>query len=615
MSADHTRAPTPAPKALPAQQWRDLWPTLQLVWRAHPRQSIYFALSTLLSSALPAATLYISKLLLDGVTLAVQGQESYADLLVLLGYQVGVVVAGSLLSALQNSSRELLSDSLQQRITALILQKASNLEVEHFEDADTYDQLQQAYREVGARPVQVATQLVGLAGSLITLLSVGSLMARLGWAVVPLILLSALPGVWVSNHYGVENYRRLRRQTHDARVQNYLGSILTSDVLVKEVRLFGMEPYLLSRWHSYYRSFRATLEDMVRRRSAMNLLASLFSALMVALASALVLRRAAAGAMTVGDFSLFALGIAQIQSTVGGLLGAFSSVFQNLLYMRNLFQFLELPSRDLSAGQVWQGDIHTIEFQDVAFRYPLTERDVLRGLSFVMQKGEALALVGENGAGKTTVVKLLTRLFEPTAGRILLNGQDAALFSPRSVQHEMSIIFQDFGEYQLSVAENIALADIDRLEDTDALHQALDQAGAGDFVSELPQGLKTPLGRLFQGGRQLSGGQWQRLGLARLYFRPASVLIFDEPTAALDARAEYETIAALRQQTHERMVLLISHRFSTIRLADQIIVLEDGQATEQGSHEELMQRAGRYATLYNLQAAGYQDRGYDETVR
>lgn len=587
-----------------ARRSRDLWHTLRLVWQASPRHSFTYALTTLLGSALPAANLYVGKLLLDGVAQATQGGASYSALLSLLGVQVALVVAGSLISTVQNASQQLLGDSLQHSVSRRILDKASGLSVEAFENAETYDKLQQAYREVGSRPLGVATQLVGLAGAAVTLVSVGALMAQLGAWVLPLVLLASLPGVWVSNKFGVENYRMLRWQTHDARVQNYLGGLLTSDQLVKEVRLFGFEPYLLGRWREYYLGFRRQLEGIIRRRSAWGFAASLASALLIGLASALILRRAAAGEITVGDFSIFVLGIAQVQGTVAGLLNGVSGIYQNLLYMRNLFDFLELPDRDLDAGEEWRGNIDSIEFQEVGFRYPLTERDVLRGVNFTVRRGEALALVGENGAGKTTVVKLLTRLFEPTSGRILLNGQDARRFSPRSVQREMSIIFQDFGQYQMSARENVAIAEVGRLSDSAGVERAVEQAGAA-YVDELPQGLDTPLGRLFQGGRQLSGGQWQRLALARLYFREASVLVFDEPTAALDARAEFETIEALREQAGSRITLLISHRFSTVRLADQIILLDGGVVREAGSHAELIALGGQYAALYTLQARGY----------
>lgn len=563
-----------------------------------------FSITSLLSSTTPAANLYIGKLLLDGVARATQGGANFNMLLTLLSVQVGLTVLGSLLSTLQTTSQQLLGDSLQHQVGRQILDKAASMSVEAFENAETYDRLQQAYREVGSRPLGVATQLIGLAGGVVTLVSIGALMAHLGFWILPLVLLASLPGVWVSNRFGVENYRMLRWQTHDARVQNYLGSLLTSDTLVKEVRLFGFEPFLLKRWQEYYLGFRRQLESIIRRRSAWGFASAVLSAVLIGLASAIILQRAAGGLISVGDYGVFILGIGQVQSTVANILGGLSGIYQNLLYMRNLFEFLELQDRDLDAGETWTDEIHTIEFQNVGFRYPLTQQDVLSNMSFTVRQGEALALVGENGAGKTTTVKLLTRLFEPSSGRILLNGQDAKQYSPRSVQHQMSIIFQDFGEYQMSARENIALSEIDRIADTNNVENAVKKAGA-NYLHDLPQGLDTPLGRLFQGGRQLSGGQWQRLALARLYFKKASVLVFDEPTAALDARAEFETMTALRAHAGKRITFLISHRFSTVRLADQIIVLDSGEIQEKGTHEELLSLKGRYAALYQLQASGY----------
>jgi ATP-binding cassette, subfamily B, bacterial len=478
--------------------------------------------------------------------------------------------------------------------------------LERFENPETYDAMLNATAEVGTRPLGVATQLIGLVQAVIVLLSIGALLAQLGWIVVPLVLLAVVPGVIVSNRFGFENYRMIRRRAPDARAQNYLSQVLLLEDYVKEVRIFGFEPYLLERWQAYYRKFRAQLVPMIVHRGAWSVAASLVSAALLAVATLQVLARAAQGLITVGDFSLFVGGIAQVQSQFSTLLAGFSGIYQSLLYMHNLFSFLELPARDLDAGEVWTGAIDTIEFQDVAFRYPLTTKDVLKGVSFKIHKGNALALVGENGAGKTTVVKLLTRLYEPTAGRILLNGLEASRFSPRSVQKEMSIIFQDYGRYQMTARENIAMSDLSGLQNDAALETAGARAGANEFVSELPKGLDTMLGRMFEGGRQLSGGQWQRLALSRLYFRDASVIVFDEPTAALDAQAEFEAIQALREQVHDRIAVLISHRFSTVRLADHIVVLEDGRITEAGSHEALLETGGTYSSLFRLQARGYQ---------
>mgnify|MGYP002621018051 CR=1 FL=1 len=602
------------PRVTPAPGWRvharDLRATLALVWATDPRQTTLIAGLSLVQAFLPAASLWIAKLLLDAVAQAVTGgfageAEAFARLAGLLALQVAIGALGSALGTLQTATQDLLGDALQHAISRRILDKAAGLELERFEDAETYDRLQNAYREVGSRPLGVFTQVIGLGQAVITLGSVSALMAQLGWAVVPLVLLASVPGVLVTRRFGTLDYRRLRRQAADARVQNYLGRLLTSDEAVKEVRLFGFERYLLERWRAYYLRFRAELVSLIRRRSGWGLAASLASSALIALATLSVLRRAAQGALTVGDFGLFVQGIGQLQRQFSTLLQGGTAVQQHLLYMRNLFDFLELPARDLDDGEAWAGPIERIEFDDVSFRYPLTDRDVLRGVSFVVERGTSLALVGANGAGKTTLVKLLTRLYEPTRGRILLNGLDARRFSPRSVQREMSGIFQDFGQYQMTVRENVALG-LNSEVMLDPLVVAAQRAGADGFIAQLPAQYENMLGRWFEGGQNLSGGQWQRIALARLYFRDGSVLIFDEPTAALDANAEFEVIESLRAQSRDRITVIISHRFSTVRLADHIIVLENGVISEAGDHATLLAEGGTYAQMFNLQARGYQ---------
>ena len=615
---DHAspRPPRPEPviplRARTRQLASDLTATVRLVWSASPRLLALILFLSVLLALVPAASLWVGKLLIDDVARAIAGgfqnvESAYERLATLLALQVGIAIASSLLQTVYGASRELLGDTLQNRISLRILNKAAALDVESFENAETYDALRNAYNEVGSRPLGVMFQIIGIAQALITLASIGSLMARLGWHVLPIVLLASIPGVIVSSRFGAEGYRIMRRRATDARHQNYLGSLLTSDTLVKEVRLFGFERYLLEGWQDYYTKFRAQFVSMLRRRSLWGLAATLGSAILIAVATLSVLRRAAQGSITVGDFSLFVGGIVQIQSQFTMLLNSVTGIYESLLYMRNLFEFLELPSRNLDEGEVWRGPINVIEFQRVSFRYPLTDRDVLSDVSFSVSTGQALALVGENGAGKSTVVKLVSRLFEPTEGRILLNGMDASRFSPRSVQREMSIIFQDYGQYQMTARENIGLSRTDKLADHAAIQIAGEKSGAVEIVNDLPERYETMLGRLFPGGRQLSGGQWQRLALARLYFRPASVQIFDEPTAALDAIAEAAMIDRLREHGRERITLLISHRFSTVRLAERIVVLHEGGVVESGSHQELLAQHGVYAKLFALQARGYQE--------
>jgi ATP-binding cassette, subfamily B, bacterial len=606
------KAPAPGIplKVRATQMFADLAATARLVWETSPGLFSLILFLSLILALVPAAALWVSKLLIDAVAQAIRGgfpnqQVAYRQLALLLGLQVAIGATAALLQSIYGASRELLGDTLQNRISLRILEKASALDVESFENAETYDALRNAYNEVGSRPLGVMFQMIGVGQALITLASIGSLMSKLGAQVMPIVLVASVPGVIVSSKFGAEGYRMIRRRATDARHQNYLGALLTSDTLVKEVRLFGFERYLLDGWQRYYQSFRAQFVGLLKRRSAWGLVASLTSSLLIAFATLSVLRRAAQGTITVGDFSLFVGGIVLVQNQFSNLLSSVTGIYESLLYMRNLFEFLELPSRDLDAGEPWRGPINSIEFQHVSFRYPLTERDVLADVSFRINRGQALALVGENGAGKTTVVKLLTRLFEPTAGTILLNGLDAARFSPRSVQREMSIIFQDYGQYQMTARENIGLSRTDAIADDEAVEGAGEKSGAAEVVNDLPERYETMLGRLFPGGRQLSGGQWQRLALGRLYFRPASVQIFDEPTAALDAVAEAAMIDRLRAHGIERITLLISHRFSTVRMADGIVVLHAGAVVESGSHEELLELHGIYATLFNLQARGY----------
>lgn len=591
---------------------RDLRSTFDLVWSTDARRTALVAGTSLVQSVLPAATLWISKLLLDAVVLAVGGgfaspAEAFGRLAGLLAAQVGVGALGSLASTVQGAAQELLGDGVQHAMSARILTKASTLDLPAFEDPDTYDHLQNAYREVGRRPLSVFTTIVGLVQAVITLGSVSALMAQLGWAVVPLVLLASVPAVIVTNRFGTANYRMLRRRAADARVQNYLGRLLTSDEAVKEVRLFGFEGYLLERWRAYYRRFRAEFESLVRRRSAWGLAASTVSSILIAVATLSVLRRASQGALTVGDFGLFVQGIGQLQRQFSVLLQGVAGVQQDLLYMRNLFEFVELPARDLDAGETWNGPIERIDVENLRFRYPLTDVDVLKNVSFTVHRGEALALVGVNGAGKTTLVKLLTRLYEPSGGRILLNGLDAARFSSRSVQREIATVFQDFGEYQMTVHENVAIGRGVETTGEDEVRAAAERAGAAEFVDQLPAGFRQMLGRWFEGGMQLSGGQWQRLALARLYVRGGSVLVFDEPTAALDAAAEFEVVEGLRRQAQDRIAIVVSHRFSTVRTADRIVVLVDGAIAEVGNHAQLVALGGTYATLYALQAQGYRD--------
>lgn len=592
--------------------WRvlfgDFTRTMALVWQAGKLDALLIMVISVLQALMPAARLWISKLLLDAVADAIAGRlgepgPAFQHMVGLLGLQIALTLVSNFLSTIQGSRRELFGHRLQNQIAERILRKATRLSLGQFENPASYDKLQNAYREVGSRPLGVFTQVITLGQAIITLVSVSALMFQLGPLIVPLVLLASIPGVIVSSKFGAANYRMLRWQAADARAQSYIGSLLTNDASVKEVRLFGFGEFLIGKWLEYYGKFRQQLVSLVKRRTAWDFGASILSTVMIGGATALVLLRAAAGRMSVGDFGLFIQGIGQLQGQFGNLLSGFSGIYQNLLYMRNLYEFLELEPDAGMDGETWSGQIHTIEFDEVYFRYPLTERDVLKGVSFSVRRGEMLALVGENGAGKSTVVKLLTGLYRPTSGRILFNGIDIAGYSTESLMTEMSAIFQDFGQYQMTVEENIALQHQGEGVSTEP---AARSAGAHEFISRLPESYHNMLGRWFEGGVQLSGGQWQRIALARLYFHGGSVLVFDEPTSALDADAEYEVIETLRAAAAERITLVVSHRFSTVRLANHIVVIDGGVVSEAGSHEQLMEIPnGTYHRMFSKQARGY----------
>lgn len=581
---------------------------MALVWQAGKLDALLIMVISVLQALMPAARLWISKLLLDAVADAIAGRlgepgPAFQHMVGLLGLQIALTLVSNFLSTIQGSRRELFGHRLQNQIAERILRKATRLSLGQFENPASYDKLQNAYREVGSRPLGVFTQVITLGQAIITLVSVSALMFQLGPLIVPLVLLASIPGVIVSSKFGAANYRMLRWQAADARAQSYIGSLLTNDASVKEVRLFGFGEFLIGKWLEYYGKFRQQLVSLVKRRTAWDFGASILSTVMIGGATALVLLRAAAGRMSVGDFGLFIQGIGQLQGQFGNLLSGFSGIYQNLLYMRNLYEFLELEPDAGMDGETWSGQIHTIEFDEVYFRYPLTERDVLKGVSFSVRRGEMLALVGENGAGKSTVVKLLTGLYRPTSGRILFNGIDIAGYSTESLMTEMSAIFQDFGQYQMTVEENIALQHQGEGVSTEP---AARSAGAHEFISRLPESYHNMLGRWFEGGVQLSGGQWQRIALARLYFHGGSVLVFDEPTSALDADAEYEVIETLRAAAAERITLVVSHRFSTVRLANHIVVIDGGVVSEAGSHEQLMEIPnGTYHRMFSKQARGY----------
>lgn len=588
----------------------DLSRTIRLVWQAHPTYALTLAGLTIVQGFLPAAQLWVWKLLFDAAAGVMQTNTQVTDtfwrLGGLVGVQAGFYVLSALFGTLQGTVRQLLGELLQHQISLRILKKANTLELAFFENAQFYDRLQNAHREAGYRPLEIVSQILSLGQSVITLSSMTLLLVRLHWAILPLILITLLPILLVQNRYGYANYWMLRQRAPEMRKQQYVGSLLTADWVIKEIRSFRVENYLLGIFKSLFAKFFGQTRTLIIRQGVAGLLASIVSILGWLAAIGYVIFRVAQRSITIGDLALYTQAVSQTQGQLRSILGGLSSLYSNTLFIRNLFEFLAQPARDLSDGRIWTEPICEIEFRNVSFCYPGTERSVLQNVSFTVRHGQLLALIGKNGAGKTTLIKLLCRLYEPTSGKILINGKDVSDYSPRSMQEYIAVIFQDYGHYHFTAQENIGLGRTALMDNLDAIEIAARRSGVHPVIDALPDGYQSMLGRWFERGHELSTGEWQKIALARAYLRNGSVAILDEPTAALDAEAEYGVFKELSQWTRNRITILVSHRFSTVRMADYILVLNQGRIVEAGSHEELMKKNGQYAHLFRLQAQGYQ---------
>ena len=598
--------------------------TLALVWRASRSVTLSLGGLTIASAALPLGVAWAGKAIVDAV---VAGERDSAVQWVLV--ELGLVALLSLAARGLGLARSLLGARLAVDVNVAILEKALTLSLRHFEDTEFYDQLTRARREASSRPVSVVTGTFQLAQNTLLLTGfVALLLGFSGWAVLGLAL-AAFPATLAELRFSSEAFRLRNWRAPDTRRLNYLEYVLANDGHAKEVRLFGLGPMLLGR-------YRKTAEGMYRedralawRRAFWGYLLSLVGSGAFYVCYLLIALAAVSGTVTLGTMTLYVVAFRQGQQAFQSILAALGSLYEDNLYMSNLFKYLEMdvdersprkpppdaadpapppdaadpappPDAALAPGE------RGVRFEGVGFRYPGQERWALRALDLFIPAGRSLALVGQNGAGKTTFIKLLTRLYEPTEGRILLDGRDLSDWEPEVLRRRIGVIFQDFNRYQLTAGENVGVGSVDDLADTARIERAVEHGGAREDIAKFTKGLDTPLGRWFKDGTELSGGQWQKIALSRAFMREqADILVLDEPTAALDAEAEHAIFERFRQLTRDRTTILISHRFPTVRMADHIVVLEGGHVTEQGSHEALLAAEGRYARLFTLQAQGY----------
>ena len=583
---------------------------IALVWSTDRRLTLFLALLTLIAGLLPAVVAYAGKLIVDGVVIASRSklpsdQWTALNYLALEAFVVAILAGSKQGLALCQS---LLRVLLGQKVNVLILEKALTLDLTHFEDSEFYDKMTRARREASSRPLSLVGRTFGLVQDTLTLITYGGLLIHFSvWAVI-VLMVAAVPAFVAETRFAGEAFRLFRWRTPESREQNYLEFLIANEAPAMEVKLYQLGQTLLDRYTTIFNRLYGEDRNLTIRRGTWSYLLSLVSTAAFYLAYIWIVVETIVGAITLGELTMYLVVFRQGQNAFASILSSIGGMYEDSLYLSNLYEFLEQeipqPKGYADRGTI-PGD--GLRFEEVSFQYPGNDNPALNHVSFHLKPGEKLAIVGENGSGKTTLIKLLTRLYTPNSGRILLDGLDLQLWNLEVLQQRIGVIFQNFMQYQFKVGENVGVGDVNYLDDHDRWFEAAEKGNALPFIEQMPEGFETRLGRWFKSGRELSGGQWQKIALSRAFMRTkADILVLDEPTSAMDAESEVQIFDRFREMTSNQMAILISHRFSTVRMADRILVLSTGTVLEQGSHEDLVKAEGRYAHLFALQAAGYQ---------
>jgi ATP-binding cassette subfamily B protein len=590
-----------------------------MVWRTSPQLMATSLALRLVRALLPVATLFIGKLIIDDVVALVQtphkpetlqqwlnsGLLNWLGLLLIAEFSLAVLadVLGRIVSLVDS----LLSERVSNSSSVRLMEHAATLDLEDFEDSEFQDQLERARRQTSGR-MTLMGQLLGQAQDIVTVASfVAGFIFFAPW-LIALLMFALVPAFLGEAHFNAQSYSLDFGRTPERRELDYVRQTAASVETAKEVKIFGLNGFLIDRYIRLASDFYAANRKLAMRRASWGGLFTAIGTVGYYLAYAYIAWRTLTGKFSVGDLTFLAGSFRRLRGLLEGLLTSFSTTVGQALYLNDLFSFFEVGPEILSPANprpfpqpVRVGFV----FEDVGFRYPGAERWAVRHLSFALHAGEVLALVGENGAGKTTLVKLLTRLYDPDEGRILLDGYDLREYDLDALRGNMGVIFQDFVRYNLSAGDNIAVGKIAARDDQVRIERAAIRSQADEVINRLPTGYRQMIGKRFKNGVELSGGEWQKIAIARAYMREAAVLVLDEPTAALDARSEFEVFKRFKELSSGKTAVLISHRFSSVRMADRILVLADGVVESAGTHDELMAQSGRYSELFELQAAGY----------
>jgi ATP-binding cassette subfamily B protein len=583
-----------------------------LVWTTHRGLTVALAGLTILAGLLPAGIAYVGQLIVDTVVALIGqnqagGAVEYSRALWLVGLE-GLLVA--LLAAAQRGiafCQALLRVLLSQRVHEMILEKALRLSLAQFEDSEFYDKLNRARQEASTKPLSLVNRTFSLIQNGIVLIGYAGLLIQFSVLAVVILVLAGLPSFFAEAKFSGERFRVFQWRSPLRRMLLYLEIVLAREDHAKEVKLFNLGPDLMQRYKGIFDELYEEEKRLTIRRDGWGFALGLIASLAFYGAYVWVALATIAGTITLGQMTMYLLVFKQGQAAVSAMLTSIGGMYEDNLYLSNLYGFMEEPEA-MSAGGRTAGanPAEGMVFENVDFTYPGSPNPAIRNLNLRIAPGQSLALVGHNGSGKTTLVKLMAGLYPPDAGRISYQGTDLKDWDPRALRDRIGVIFQDFMRYQLTVGENIGVGDVTAMQDQGRWASAAERGQASDFIGSLAEGYETQLGRWFNRGQELSGGQWQRIALARAFMREeAEILVLDEPTSSMDAETEMQVFERFRALTRDKIVILISHRFSTVRQADTIAVMEHGTIVEQGSHQELMALAGRYARLFELQASAY----------